>query len=73
MISNISLVTIHCHTELHIYFVMRTIKVDPHDTFQTCATILLTVVLGCTLRLDDLLFISGSLYLMTPFRHFATP
>ena len=76
MITQINLVNVHHHTWLHNFFplVMRKFKIYSLSDFQICNTILLTMVAMLYITSPWLTyFITGSLYLLTPFTHFSHP
>ena len=63
-------VTIHSY---RIFFlVMRTFKICSPSNFQLCSTVLLATAIMLYI-ISTVNFITGQLYLLTPFTHFAQP
>ena len=74
MITTISLVNIHQHTQLHFFLVMKTFKISSLCNFQICNIVLLIIVIMIHVTSPRLIsFMIGSLYLLTTFTHSAHP
>ena len=74
MLTTMSLVYIHHHSSYNSFLMMRPFKIYSLSNFQKHTRLLLTIVSILYITSWWLIyFITGSLYLLTPFTHFTTP